>query len=60
MNIHILINDGSYGTQEAYSAFMPAYCRQARDLESVEGIEISNVTELAKWTVEADKVFTFY
>ena len=30
-----------------------------RDLPLIEGAEISNMSELAQWTVEADKVFTF-
>jgi uncharacterized protein involved in oxidation of intracellular sulfur len=37
-------------------------CMDARGLRSVqliEGSEISNMAQLAQWTVEADKVFTF-
>ncbi len=37
-------------------------CADARGIKSlqlIEGIEISNMAELANWTVEADKVFTF-
>jgi len=37
-------------------------CSDARGIKStrlVEGVEISNMSELAQWTVEADKVFTF-
>ncbi len=30
-----------------------------KNLQLIEGVEISNMAELAKWTVEADKVFTF-
>ena len=33
--------------------------RGIRNLQFVEGVEISNMTELAQWSVEADKVFTF-
>lgn len=36
-----------------------ADARGIKDLELIEGVEISNMAELAKWTVEADKVFTF-
>ncbi len=37
-------------------------CVDARGLPNVqliEGAEISNMSELAQWTIEADKVFTF-
>jgi uncharacterized protein involved in oxidation of intracellular sulfur len=37
-------------------------CSEARGLKGLpllEGIEISTMAELAKWTVEADKVVTF-
>jgi uncharacterized protein involved in oxidation of intracellular sulfur len=33
--------------------------RGIRGIQLVEGTEISNMAELAKWTVDADKVFTF-
>ena len=33
--------------------------RGIRNLQLIEGVEISNIAELAKWSVEADKVFTF-
>ena len=33
--------------------------RGIRNLQLVEGVEISNMAELAQWTVDADKVFTF-
>lgn len=33
--------------------------RGIRNLQLIEGAEISNMSELAQWTVEADKVFTF-
>jgi uncharacterized protein involved in oxidation of intracellular sulfur len=33
--------------------------RGIRNLQLTEGIEISNIGELARWSVEADKVFTF-
>ncbi|MEK9137200.1 MAG: DsrE family protein [Bacteroidota bacterium] len=33
--------------------------RGLRHLPLVEGTEMSNMSELAQWTVEADKVFTF-
>jgi len=36
-----------------------ADARGTRDLPLIEGAEISNMSELAQWTVEADKVFTF-
>ena len=36
-----------------------ADARGIRSLEFVEGVEISNMAELAQWTVDADKVFTF-
>ncbi len=32
--------------------------RGIRSLQFVEGVEISNMAELAQWSVEADKVFT--
>lgn len=37
-------------------------CSEARgikNLQLVEGVEISNMAELAQWTIEAEKVFTF-
>ena len=33
--------------------------RGIRNLQLVEGVETSNIAELAQWAVEADKVFTF-
>ena len=36
-----------------------ADARGIRNVQLVEGSEISNMAELAQWTVEADKVFTF-
>jgi uncharacterized protein involved in oxidation of intracellular sulfur len=33
--------------------------RGIRKLQLVDGVEVSNITELSQWTVEADKVFTF-
>ena len=36
-----------------------ADARGIRSLQLLEGIEISNMGELAQWIVEADKVFTF-
>lgn len=33
--------------------------RGMRNIQLIEGVEISNMSELAQWTVEADKVFTF-
>lgn len=36
-----------------------ADARGIRTLQLVEGVQISNMAELAQWTVEADKVFTF-
>lgn len=36
-----------------------ADARGVRNLEVIEGAEISNMAELAQWTVDADKVFTF-
>lgn len=37
-------------------------CSQARGVEAlelIEGVEISNMSEFAQWTVECDKVLTF-
>ena len=36
-----------------------ADARGIRDLQLVDGIEMSNMTELTEWSVDADKVFTF-
>ena len=36
-----------------------ADARGIRSLQFVEGVEIINIAELAQWTVDADKVFTF-
>lgn len=36
-----------------------ADARGLKNLKLVEGVEISNMAELAQWTVEADKVFAF-
>lgn len=36
-----------------------ADARGVRSLQLIEGVEVSNMGELAQWTVEADKVFTF-
>ena len=36
-----------------------ADARGVRNIQLVEGTEISNMAELAKWTIDADKVFTF-
>ena len=36
-----------------------ADARGIRTVQLVEGSEISNMAELAQWTVDADKVFTF-
>lgn len=36
-----------------------ADARGTRNLQLTEGAEISNMSELAQWTVEADRVFTF-
>jgi uncharacterized protein involved in oxidation of intracellular sulfur len=36
-----------------------ADARGIRNLPLIEGVEVSNMAELAQWTVEADKVFTF-
>ena len=33
--------------------------RGIRNMRLVEGVEMSNMAELAVWSVEADKVFTF-
>ncbi|MBL7960673.1 DsrE family protein [bacterium] len=33
--------------------------RGIRELKLIDGVEISNMSELTKWSVEADKVFTF-
>jgi uncharacterized protein involved in oxidation of intracellular sulfur len=37
-------------------------CSEARGIKNIgliEGIEISNMSQLARWTVESDKVLTF-
>jgi uncharacterized protein involved in oxidation of intracellular sulfur len=36
-----------------------ADARGSRNVQLIEGAEISNMAELAQWTVEADKAFTF-
>ncbi len=36
-----------------------ADARGIKNIQLIEGIEVSNMAELAKWSVEADKVFTF-
>lgn len=36
-----------------------ADARGIKNMQLIEGVEVSNMAELAKWTVEADKVFTF-
>jgi uncharacterized protein involved in oxidation of intracellular sulfur len=36
-----------------------ADARGIRNLQLLEGIEISNMAELAQWSIDADKVFTF-
>lgn len=36
-----------------------ADARGIRNLQLVEGVEISNMAELAQWSIKADKVFTF-
>ena len=36
-----------------------ADARGIKNLKLVDGVEISNMAELAQWTVETDKVFTF-
>ncbi len=36
-----------------------ADARGIRNVPLIEGAEIGNMAELAKWTVESDKVFTF-
>lgn len=33
--------------------------RGIRNIQLIEGVQISNMSELAEWSVEADKVFTF-
>lgn len=33
--------------------------RGLRDLSLIDGVEISNMSELTQWSVEADKVFAF-
>ncbi len=33
--------------------------RGIRNIQLIEGAEISNISELTQWTVEADKAFTF-
>ena len=36
-----------------------AEARGIKNLQLIEGVEISNMPELAQWTIEADKVLTF-
>jgi len=36
-----------------------ADARGIRNLQLLEGIEVSNMAELAQWSIDADKVFTF-
>ena len=36
-----------------------AEARGIKNLQLIEGVEISNMPELTKWTVEADKVLSF-
>lgn len=36
-----------------------AETRGMRTIQLIEGVEISSIAELAQWSVEADKVFTF-
>jgi uncharacterized protein involved in oxidation of intracellular sulfur len=36
-----------------------ADARGTRNVQFIDGVEMSNMTELAQWTVEADKVLTF-
>ena len=36
-----------------------ADARGLKNLQMIEGVEISTMSELTKWTVEADKVVTF-
>ena len=36
-----------------------ADARGIRNLQLIEGIEVSNMAELAQWSIDADKVFTF-
>jgi uncharacterized protein involved in oxidation of intracellular sulfur len=33
--------------------------RGIRNIQLIEGVEISNMSELAQWTIETDKMFTF-
>jgi uncharacterized protein involved in oxidation of intracellular sulfur len=36
-----------------------ADARGLRELKLLEGVEISNMSELGQWSVDSDKVFTF-
>ena len=36
-----------------------ADARGIKNLQLIEGVEVSNMADLARWTVEADKVLTF-
>jgi len=36
-----------------------ANARGMKDLKLIEGTEISNMSELAQWIVESDKILTF-
>ncbi len=36
-----------------------ADARGIKDMQLIDGVEVSNMAELAKWAIEADKMFTF-
>ena len=36
-----------------------ADARGIKDMQLIEGVEVSNMAELAKWTIEADKTLVF-
>ena len=48
----------NYGTK-AKTCGSCADARGLKNLQMIEGVEISTMSELTKWTVEADKVITF-
>lgn len=37
----------------------PGSARGIKNMQLIEGVEVSNMAEPATWAVEADKVFTF-
>jgi sulfur relay (sulfurtransferase) complex TusBCD TusD component (DsrE family) len=58
MKTLFIINDAPYASEKAYNALRIAMTLQ-KELALLEGVEISTMSQLAQWMVEADKVFTF-